>query len=322
MNYIPNYLKLHREGRLKKLSGILWEMLCCCCLCPRDCKVNRLKGQKGFCGADSNLKVAGYMKHTGEEPPISGTSGSGTIFFSNCSLRCLYCQNYSFSQQGEGQIWSVEKLADAMLELQGMGVHNINFVTPEHYLPHIISALDIAAERGLVIPLVYNSSGYVSMDILKLLDGVVDVYLCDMKYGDNNWAEKLSFAPDYCQINQEAVKEMYRQVSDCIFDKEGIIMRGLIIRHLVLPEDASGSFAVMNWIRENLGKDVFISLMSQYYPFYKAKKLPSISRRISLSEYESVKRWMLMLGLEKGWWQQDYGLEQLSGENIRKEFKK
>ena len=318
---MASYNILHENGKLKDIANKLWGHLHACDLCLRKCSVDRISGKKGFCGADAKLKIAGYMLHTGEEPPISAKNGSGTIFFSNCPLKCVYCQNHSFSQEGEGNIYSIEELSDMMIELQRKGAHNINLVTPEHYLPHIIKAIDMAAEKGLTIPIVYNSSGYALKEILKLIEGVIDIYLPDMKYSSGGWARILSSAPDYPLINKEAVLEMFRQVPDYRFDPEtGAMVRGVIIRHLVLPEDASGSFEILSWIKENIGKDVFISLMSQYMPVFKAKNFSQINRRITKYEYNKVQNWAITLGIEKGWWQEDYGLDEMLGEKIKKDF--
>ncbi len=319
--YSPSYIHLYKIGELKSITKQLWQLFSPCRLCPRECGANRSVGEKGLCGSDDKLKIAGYMLHRGEEPPISGTRGSGTIFFSNCPLKCVFCQNYNFSQCGEGEDYSISDLAKMMLELQKMGAHNINLVTPEHYIPHIISALDIAVSNGLSIPIVYNSSGYARVEVLRLLEGIFDIYLPDIKYSSRYWSSRLSSVTDYPKTSRAAVLEMHRQVSDYIFDsKTGVILRGLIIRHLVLPEDASGSFSTLSWIRENLGKEVFISLMSQYMPVFRSRQFEEINRRITVEEYKRVQNWAISLGLEKGWWQEGYGLDSLAGERIREEF--
>ncbi len=319
--YKPSYIHIHKIGKLRSVAEELRQFYSPCKLCPRQCGADRIGGEKGLCGADNGLKIAGYMLHRGEEPPISGQRGSGTIFFSNCPLRCVFCQNYTFSQCGEGNNYTIEELAEMMLELQKMGAHNINLVTPEHYIAHIISALDIAASKGLNIPIVYNSSAYARLEILRLLEGIIDIYLPDMKYSSSYWSSRLSSASDYPDICRAAVFEMHRQVSDYIFDsEEGVILKGIIIRHLVLPEDASGSFSTLSWIRENLERDIFISLMSQYMPVFKAEKIEQINRRITIEEYKRVQDWAISLGLDKGWWQEDYGLDDLAGEKIREEF--
>ncbi len=317
----PSYLQKARDGTLQRLGEELYASMERCCLCPRCCGVNRLNDEKGVCGAGRDLKIAGYMRHTGEEPPVSGSRGSGTIFFSHCPLRCVFCQNYPFSQEGEGVTYSIEDLAEAMLRLQSMGVHNINLVTPEHFLPHILLALNLAVERGLILPIVYNTSGYVREDVLRKLEGIVDVYLPDVKFFHPSWAKRLANAPDYPEVAKKAVKEMFRQVPDYEFNPDGTIRRGVIIRHLVLPEMAtSGSLEWVNWIAQELGKHIYISLMSQYFPFYKAKSIPEVNRRITPREYRTVQDWLIARGLDKGWWQEDYGLDELAGDRIKDDF--
>ena len=321
--YEPSYIRLYDTGKIREIADKLWQMYFPCRLCPRSCGADRSSGKKGACGADDRLRIAGYMLHRGEEPPISGRTGSGTIFFSNCPLKCVFCQNYSFSQLGEGKVYTVEELAGIMLSLQDMGAHNINLVTPEHYLPHIVLALDTAIGKGLNIPIVYNTSAYVRADVLRIIEGIVDVYLPDMKYASSSWASRLSSAPDYPDISRKAVIEMFRQRGRYVFDsKEGVILSGVIIRHLVLPDDASGSFDTLSWIKREIGKDVFISLMSQYMPVFKANKIEGVNRRITRQEYNKVQEWAVSLGLDKGWWQEDYGLDDMLGERIKQEFMK
>jgi putative pyruvate formate lyase activating enzyme len=257
------------------------------------------------------------MGHQGEEPPVSGTRGSGTIFFSNCNMGCIYCQNYEFSQLGQGREVSIVDLANFMLELQKMGCHNINLVTPTHILPQILSALKIAISGGLKIPLVYNCGGYELPEIIKLLEGIVDIYLADMRYGNSEMALKYSAAPDYPKYNQAALKEMRRQISSDEIDSEGIMRRGLIIRHLVLPENASGTEMVMRFIAEELSSGTLISLMSQYLPYYKAKEDKRVCRRLKLKEYERAEEIMHSCGLVNGWVQDSFGLERFAGVNIK-----
>jgi len=285
----PAYLKLHKTGELKKRGERLWEMMKSCKLCPRECRVNRLAGKKGICRADSKLVVSSYHPHFGEERPLVGKYGSGTIFFSNCSLRCVFCINYEISHLGEGSSTDIEKLADMMLALQKIGCHNINLVTPTHYSAHIILAVDIAAGKGLRLPLVYNTCGWEQMEILKLLDGIVDIYLPDFKYWDSKMAAKYSAgAGIYPEITKSAIMEMHRQVGVAKPSKDGLIYRGLMIRHLVMPNNAGGSIKVVKWIAENLPKDTYLNIMSQYRPTYKAFDYPEISRRITRQEYEEV----------------------------------
>ena len=316
----PSYIEAYNSGNLDKVAEKTFKMLESCSICPRRCKVNRLKDEKGFCKTGLKPKVYNFMAHHGEEPPISGENGSGTIFFSNCNMACVYCQNYEFSQVGEGREVDFEELADFMLQLQQMNCHNINLVTPTHVLPQIINALKIAVSKGLTIPLVYNTGGYELAEIIKLLAGIVDIYLPDMRYVDNAAAIKYSNAPDYPEYNQEALREMHRQVGIAKFDKENIIKRGLIIRHLVLPDNISGTDKVMRFIGDELSADTYISLMSQYFPCYKAGQFTEISRRITPEEYTEAKRIMQRYGLNKGWLQESYGLERFAGINIKPAF--
>jgi len=310
---LPAYINSYRKGGLKKLSALLNKLLSSCELCPHRCKVNRLKGKLGFCSAGAKAKVFSYQAHFGEEPVISGKHGSGTIFFSHCTGRCIYCQNWRFSQNGEGKEVSVEKLAQIMMELQTQGCHNINLVTPTHYLAQIIEALEIAVESGLNIPLIYNTSGYEREEILKLLEGIIDIYLPDMRYGSDEAALKYSAMPDYVKINKKAVKEMYRQ-ADNLQLENAIAIRGLIIRHLILPHDISATEEIMFFISKEISKECFISLMSQYYPFYRADNEPLLNRPITQEEYENACKAMYDSGLQNGWVQEDVD------ENTRRNF--
>lgn len=316
----PSYIEAYNSGNLDRVVEKTFKMLESCSICPRRCKVNRLKDEKGFCRTGFKPKVYNFMAHLGEEPPVSGRNGSGTIFFSNCNMACAYCQNYEFSQMGEGREVDFEELAKLMVQLQDVGSHNINLVTPTHVLPQILNALRIAVSCGLKIPIVYNTGGYELAEVIKLLDGIVDIYLPDMRYADNNLAIKYSGSPDYPEYNQEAVRQMYRQSGIAKIDKEGIIKRGLIIRHLVLPNNISGTDKVMRFIRDELSPDTYISLMSQYFPCYKAGQLPEISRRITDEEYEEAKGIMQSYGLNNGWLQESYGLERFAGINIKPAF--
>ena len=252
-----------------------------CRVCPRECGVNRLKNDKlGFCRSGRDVIVSSASPHQGEEPPISGSKGSGTVFFSNCNLRCVYCQNYPISQMGHGEQKTPAELACLMLRLQEQGCHNLNLVTPTHFMPQILASLDIAVERGFRLPVVYNTSGYESVEALRLLEGVVDIYLPDMRYADDAAALRYSLAPGYPATNRAAVREMFRQVGNLVTDESGIAKRGLIVRHLVLPGGISGTEAVMKFLAEEISKDVFISLMSQYFPAYKSSAFNEINRRI------------------------------------------
>ena len=282
-----------------------YKLLESCRVCPRECGVDRLKDDKlGFCRSGLNPVVSSASPHHGEEPPLSGTKGSGTIFFSNCNLRCVYCQNYPISQMGNGVERTPGELACQMLWLQEQGCHNLNLVTPTHVMPQILQALSIAKERGFGLPVVWNSSGYDSVEALRLLDGIVDIYLPDMRYGDDAAAMKYSVAPRYVEFNRAAIKEMYRQVGNLVVDEQGMAKKGLIVRHLVLPGGLSGTGAVMKFLAEEVSKDVYVSLMSQYFPAYKATEFKELSQRIAPKEYEAARRIMERYGMENGWIQE------------------
>lgn len=317
MGLYPIYLGPCQNGNLAALITAAFKMLESCCICPRKCKVNRLKNEKGYCKTGLKPKVCSFMPHHGEEPPISGKRGSGTIFFSYCNMSCAYCQNYQFSQLDEGREVDFEELADFMLKLQDAGSHNINLVTPTHVMPQILKSLKIAATKGLKIPLVYNTGGYELPEVIKLLDGIVDIYLPDMRYSREETAIKYSNAPGYPKYNQEAVKEMHRQVGVANIDSNGIIIKGLIIRHLVLPNNIAGTDDTMRFIAQKISKDTYISLMSQYFPCYKAKDIREICRRITYEEYENAKVSMEKYGLHNGWTQDSYGLQRFAGTNIK-----
>ena len=288
----PSYLKLHRSGELKKRGRELWNVMERCILCPRECKKNRIKGTEGTCMATSRLKIASYHPHFGEESPLVGKGGSGTIFFSHCSLRCVFCINWDISIGGQGTYRTISELAGMMLNLQAIGCKNINVVTPTHYSPHILLALDIAAGNGLRLPLVYNTCGFEQKGVLEMLDGIVDIYLPDFKYYDKQMAVKYSSGADkYPEITKAALIEMNRQVGVARPADDGMIYRGLMIRHLVMPNGVSGTGNVIRWIAENLSKDTYLNLMSQYRPYYRAFEYPEISRPITRKEYaEAVSR--------------------------------
>jgi len=301
----PTYLELHRSGELKRRIERAYAMLAECRLCPRECGVDRLRGERGFCRAGAEPIVASWNVHPWEEPPISGTRGSGTIFFSGCTGRCLFCQNYPISQLGVGNTVSVQQLAEMMLELQDRGCHNINLVTPTHFVPQILAALELAIEGGLRLPLVYNTSGYERVETLQLLDGVVDIYLPDAKYADDETARRLSGFVRYVEANRAALREMFRQVGDeLVLDGEGIARRGLIVRHLVLPEGLAGTPEVLRWIAENLSPRVHVSLMDQYFPAHKAVGHPVLGRKITAEEYAEALRAFEEAGLTNGWMQE------------------
>ena len=300
----PSYLKLYESGELKKRISSAFKLLKSCSLCPRGCGVNRLKDEQGFCKSGLLPVVSSDNAHFGEEPPISGSMGSGTIFLTHCNLRCVFCQNYPISQLGRGEEVSFKRLAEMMLSLQRKGCHNINFVTPTHFVPQILKSLRVAVEGGLNIPLVYNSGGYDRVETLRLLEGIFDIYMPDAKYQDEEAAEKFSNAPDYPRVNEEALKEMYRQVGPLIMNEEGIAKRGLIVRHLFLPDGISNSSKVLKMVSLKVGKDIYLSLMAQYFPAHKAYQYPEINRRIRAKEYKEALGIMREVGLERGYCQQ------------------
>jgi putative pyruvate formate lyase activating enzyme len=290
------------EIELEKRIDAAYKLLESCRVCPRECGVNRLKNDKlGFCRSGLAPIISSVSPHFGEEPPLSGTKGSGTVFFTNCNLRCVYCQNYPISQLGNGEERTAGELACQMLWLQEQGCHNLNLVTPTHFVPQILKALGIAMQRGFNLPIVYNTSGYESTETLRLLEGIVDIYLPDMRYSDNAAAMKYSIAPDYPQLNRAAIQEMYRQVGNLVLDEQGVARQGMIVRHLVLPGNIAGTEAVMKFLAEEISKDVSISLMSQYFPAHRAKEFKEINRRITTEEYEKASQIMLKYGLENGW---------------------
>jgi putative pyruvate formate lyase activating enzyme len=283
------YRRLHKSGELKKRGQELWNIMENCELCPRECGAARLDGDEGFCEGSSQLEITSFHPHYGEERPLVGKGGSGTVFFTNCGLRCVFCINWQISQGGEGSPRSVEDLADMMLNLQEQGCHNINIVTPTHYSAHILLALDLAAGNGLRLPLVYNTCGWERPEILEKLDGVVDIYLPDFKYAVGAMAAKYSSdAKTYPEMTKAALLEMHRQVGVAKPARDGLMYRGLMIRHLVMPNGVGGSKRVVEWIAENLPKDTYVNIMSQYRPVYKAFDYPEISRRIKREEYEEV----------------------------------
>lgn len=278
------YLKLPLD-KLEKLRDLLYKHYSYCRLCPRDCRVDRSK-ELGYCGASSLVKIS-YSPHFGEEDVLVGRGGSGTIFFAHCNLGCVYCQNYELSVQGRGRPVSDEELAKAMLRLQDLGCSNINLVTPSHYLPSIIGALVIARKKGLKLPLVYNTGGYESLEILQLLDGIIDIYMPDFKYLDEKRGALYSDAPDYGSITSQALIEMDCQVGG-IKTQGGLAKRGLLIRHLVLPEGQEDTKRILDFISENLSSDVLVNLMAQYYPSYRAREFKELSRRIDYYKYSQL----------------------------------
>ncbi len=302
--YPRTYLQLYRSGELKKRASLLIKRLESCDICPRKCGANRLKGENGFCHSGNLVSIASFCDHHGEEPALSGTRGSGTIFFSNCNMKCIFCQNYQISQGDKSSMKeiTISELAQIMLYLQNnLGCHNINLVSPTHYVPQIICALMEAIPLGLHIPIVYNTNAYDSLETIKMLDGIIDIYLPDIKYASNKMAEKFSKANNYVEISRSAIAEMYRQVGNLVIDEIGLAEKGLIVRHLILPNEIAGSKDSLQWIAENISKHVTISLMAQYYPAHRAYTEPLLARKISQKEYDDVVLLMDNLGFENGW---------------------
>lgn len=297
MSKYPRYLNLLKSGKLKDRAEKLKSIYKNCVLCPWNCRIDRTSGHLGTCKSADRVKVSMAAPHFGEEPMISGKKGSGTIFFSNCNLRCKYCQNYQISQEGMGNEVSDEQLADLMLMLQSKGCHNINLVSPTHYLPGIINALAIAAEKGLSVPLVYNTNGYEKVDTLEFMDGIIDIYLPDMKYSVNEIAVKLSNAPKYFEYNKAAIKEMYRQVGNLKLDKNGIAVKGLIVRHLALPNDLAGTQKILKFLSSEISKDVHVAIMAQYKPCYKSINDTELGRTLTPDEYRKTLMWAKEAGI-------------------------
>jgi putative pyruvate formate lyase activating enzyme len=297
-DFKPAYLKLHQNGELERRGRVLWDLMENCELCPRMCGANRLRGERGICQANSRLEISSAHPHFGEEKPLVGRGGSGTIFLTNCSLRCVFCINWEVSQEGAGSEYSIDEFASMMLMLQEHGCPNINFVTPTHYAPHIMLAVEQAAARGLCIPLVYNTCGWERVEILKILDGFVDIYLPDFKYSDGKMAAKYSSnASTYVEVTKKALLEMHHQVGVAKPGFDGLMRRGLMIRHLVMPNEVSGTRHVIEWIANNLPKETYLNLMSQYRPVYKAFQYPEISRKITRKEYADAVNRAINAGL-------------------------
>ncbi|MBI3990587.1 MAG: radical SAM protein [Candidatus Omnitrophica bacterium] len=292
------YLALLESGELENRVERARTLLAGCVLCPRECGVNRLKGERGFCKSDEKVKVSNAGAHFGEEPPLTGKNGSGTIFFTNCNMRCVFCQNYQISQEGLGSECSADELAGMMLNLQFSGCHNINLVSPTHFVPQILEALLIAARKGLKIPLVYNTNGYDSSVTLGLLDGIIDIYLPDIKYADDNLAKEFSSAVSYAKSNRDAIVKMYRQVGGILLDKDGIAMRGLIVRHLILPGQLQNTYGCLSFLVCFVSRKIVLSLMSQYEPRFNACGKTALSRRLTAEEYEEAVKWVSEFGFE------------------------
>jgi putative pyruvate formate lyase activating enzyme len=282
---MPVYIKTHREGLLGDKIVKAQKLLESCSVCPRNCKVNRIEGERGFCRAGFLPEVSSSSPHFGEEQPLVGFHGSGTIFLTHCNLGCLFCQNYSISHLDEGKEISVEELSRMMVAMQSLGCHNINFVSPTHYVPQILAALPNAIAMGLSVPLVYNTGGYDSVETIKLLDGIFDIYMPDFKYSKGEVSEKYSQARDYPQVAKQAIAEMFRQVGDLVTDDRGIALRGLLIRHLVLPSGLAGTQDVMRFLAQDISKNTYVNIMAQYYPCGDIPHGSPLYRRISKLEY-------------------------------------
>jgi putative pyruvate formate lyase activating enzyme len=301
----PGYLRLLATGNLKERASHAYDLLRSCTVCPRRCGVNRLEDEKGFCRTGLLAVISSAGPHYGEEPPLVGRGGSGTIFVTHCNMACCFCQNFEISQCGQGQEVRPERLAEMMIRLQTGGCHNINIVSPSHIVPQLIRSVSIAAGLGLAIPIVYNSGGYDSVETLRLLDGIVDIYMPDAKYGRNEIAEALSGAPGYVDVMKNAIREMHRQVGDLEI-VDGIAVRGLLVRHLVLPENLAGSDLVLPWLAEGISKDTYVNIMDQYHPAGRVThhkihdRYPALARSISAQEYLLAVRIAADSGLHRG----------------------
>lgn len=280
------------------------EKLNNCNLCPHNCGINRLEGKIGRCKCNAKVKIALASLHYCEEPCISGKNGSGTVFFSNCNLQCKYCQNYEISQEGIGKEISIEELADIFIRQQEKGANNINLVTPTSYVYHIIEALDIAKKNGLSIPIIYNTNGYENVETIKMLKGYIDIYLPDLKYYSNELAKKYSGIDNYFEVATTAIKKMYEQVGKAYFSEDGLIKKGIIIRHLVLPNHILNTKHILKWIKENMSNDIYVSVMAQYFPTYRAKEDKLINRKLNKKEYKEIEKYLYSLDLENGYIQE------------------
>ena len=285
---MASYRQMHATGELRARAEKVRAMMETCYLCPRCCQVNRLAGETGQCRVAEQVIVSSYGPHFGEESPLVGRYGSGTIFFTNCNLRCIFCQNYTISQLGEGTPVNSETLARMMVSLQEKGCHNINLVSPTHVIPFILVALDMAASQGLDLPLVYNSGGYDSLETLKILDGIVDIYMPDMKYSDSRTGERLSGVKDYAEVNRAAVKEMHQQVGELQIDENGIARGGLLVRHLVLPNGLAGTERTVSFLAKEISPETYVNIMAQYRPHYLAATVPEISRPVNAREFREA----------------------------------
>jgi putative pyruvate formate lyase activating enzyme len=307
MHFTPSYIKLYKSGELKNRVESAEKILESCRSCPRGCETDRANNNPGICSSGFLPIVSSYTAHQGEEPGLSGTRGAGNIFFGNCNLKCIYCQNFEISQNLEKEkkhTVSFERLSDIMIELQNKGCHNIGLVSPTQFAPQILKSIYLAVEKGLSLPIIYNSNGYDSVEMLKLYDGIIDIYLPDLKYGNNEYAKAYSKADNYFDFAKLAIKEMFNQVGDGLIYEDDVVVRGLILRHLVLPNDLSDTENVFKFISEELNPNVHISLMSQYYPANKAHQDILLDRRLRHSEYERALELMDKYGLKNGWIQE------------------
>jgi putative pyruvate formate lyase activating enzyme len=300
VTFIPSYISLYEKGELSLRIQLLKEFLKECQLCPRECKVDRLNGEVGVCQAGSELMVSSAFPHFGEEPPLVGYQGSGTIFLAHCNLRCIFCQNYDISHLGNGEHITSSDMARAMVKLQEMGCHNINFVTPTHYTPQIVASLPEAIENGLRLPIVYNCSGYESIEVIRLLEGVVDIYMPDVKYMDKKHSKQFSNAPDYPEVMKKVLKEMHRQVGELSINSKGVAEKGVLIRHLVMPNGVASSEEVLRFIAEEISVHSYVNIMDQYRPEYRAREYPDINRRITHKEYLEAIQWAKGYQLYRG----------------------
>ena len=298
-SFKPAYIETSQKGLLKEKIKKADKMLGACVLCPRRCKVDRLSGETGVCKTGLQAYVSSYNPHFGEEAPLVGRNGSGTIFFTHCNLLCIFCQNYDISHLGHGQEVSDEQLAGIMIHLQNSGCHNINFVTPSHVVPQILSAVQIAVDAGLAVPLVYNSGGYDSIDTLKLLEGVVDIYMPDFKFWDPEVAKNACDAEDYPQIAQQTLKEMHRQVGDLVTDEAGIAQRGILLRHLVLPQGLAGTRPLMRFIAQEISTNTYVNIMPQYRPCGRAAEIKEFSHHLSQNDFETALEEAIGEGIER-----------------------
>jgi len=299
----PSYIALYESGELARRIEALEAILTSCTLCPRNCRVDRTRGEVGVCRAGEAAMISSASPHFGEEAPLVGSNGSGTIFMTHCNHRCVFCQNYDISQEtrgGRGDEVGPEELAGVMGALAGRGCHNINIVSPTHYVPQVVAALPYAVQKGLNLPLVYNTGGYDSLEVIRLLEGIFDIYMPDYKFTDPRPAQRYMNAPDYPEVIQDILREMHRQVGTLRMDEAGIAYRGLLIRHLVMPGDAAGTAAAMEFIASELSSDSYVNVMQQYHPMYRAGDFPEIARRVSVEEYLDAVKAARRAGLARG----------------------